>query len=194
MGALQTRAKSLVLPLVRGQQIDLSPLDQRVVAAWIAMCTITSEYFIPATAAIPWEDRDRVRHWTMPPSHWKIWIGNFKRDRWRPYRIHHALEITEEEAPDGPSVHHGRVARPNTQTTTLVFGQLYAHAVSSAVPEVVNRLKFPDAVSAILAQIWPQPSDTLHWPLGRIMTDRDADSAAAYLYVVRLTGSIPADG
>ena len=192
MSALQIRAKSLVLPLVRGQKNMLSPMDQRVLAAWIAMCTITSEYFVPSTAAIPWEDRDRVRHWTMPPqANWKIWIGNYKRVNWRPYRIHNALEITEEETTDRPAVHNSRVPRPNTQTTTLVFGQLFAHVATSTIPEVVDRLTFPAPVSAILAQIWPQPTSALRWPLVRTMTDSDADSAAAYLYVIRLSGWQP---
>jgi hypothetical protein len=191
MSALQTRAKSLVLPLVRGQEIGLSPIDQRVLAAWIAMSAVTSEFFSPATVAIPQADRDRVRHYAEAPTHWKIWIGNYRRQNWRPYRIHNALEITEKDVTESASIHNFRIARPNTQTTTIVFGQLYAHVASSTFPEVVARLIFPRPVDAILTQLWPPRADDIAWPPGRVMTDQDADDVAAYLYVVRLIGGRP---
>jgi hypothetical protein len=183
MSILQSRAKSVVVSLARGEKLVIHPEAQRLLSAWIAMSAITSEFLNSNLVAISSSDRDWVRHRTSAPENWKIWIGNYQRNNWKPYRIRHALAVTEDETAEGPGIHDDGVATPNTQMTTLVFGRLYVHAISSTIPEVIKCLNFPNPVSAILAPIWPPRNAVLDWPLSQTMTDRDADSAAGFLFL-----------
>jgi hypothetical protein len=181
MSDLQSRAKPIVLALAQGQSVTLSSADQKLLCAWIAMGTINSEYFNPARVAI--SDADRGHFWrtNTAPAHWKIWIGDFRRADWPPYRVHHAWVVLDDTSMTSPLP---TSAPPNTQTTTLVFGRLYAHAVSSHIPEIASRFRFPEPVERhILHQIWPPQSAALAWPPSRTMDDRDADNVAGYLFL-----------
>jgi hypothetical protein len=176
MSELQNRAKPIVLTLAQGQSTTLSPADQKLLCAWIAMGTINSEYFNPARVAISKTDRAHLWKTKNAPMHWKIWIGDFQRTNWPPYRIHNAWVVLNETSTSSPP--------PNTQTTTLVFGRLYVHAVSSDIPEIVSRFRFPEPVEKyILHQLWPPQSATLAWPPTRTMNDQNADDAAAYFFL-----------
>lgn len=165
MSRLQERAKPIVLSLVRGTETTLSVHDQDLLSAWATMSTITSEYFQPSIVAI--SARDRRRFWKTQRGlkNWKIWIGNFHRVDWKPYRAHNAWP-------------------PNAQTTTLVFGQLYLHVASSEIPTIIGRLAFPEAVTnTILRRIWPPRGGTIRWPPRQTMSDRDAETVTAFLFL-----------
>jgi hypothetical protein len=182
MSDLQNKRKSIVLALANGETLTLSSTHQELLSAWITMGTITSEYFNPSRAAI--SDADRNLFWKTkapPPQNWKIWIGDYHRENWPPYRIHHAWVVLDDVSTSSPLP---STAPPNTQTTTLVFGRLYAHAISSDIPEVVSRIRFPEPVEKhILRQLWPPQNAPLVWPPSRTMDDRDADNVAGYLFL-----------
>jgi len=145
--------------------VQLKVHDQDLLSAWATMSTITSEYFQPSSVAI--SARDRRRFWKTQRGlkNWKIWIGNFHRVDWKPYRAHNAWP-------------------PNAQTTTLVFGQLYLHVASSEIPTIIGRLAFPEAVTnTILKRIWPPRGGTIRWPPRQTMSDRDAETVTAFLFL-----------
>lgn len=89
----------------------------------------------PEKASIPFKDRDYLRLYREPPREWRIWIGRYLRGRWKGYWIHHSVPITENipEELDAP------VPLPNTQTTTFIVGQLFVHAMSSALPDITEK-------------------------------------------------------
>ena len=179
MSVLQNKAKPIVLPLAQGLKTVLSLDDQCILSAWIAMCTITSEFFVPAFVAIPRIDRDFLWNNETAPEYWKIWIGKYQRGDWPPYRVHHAFHLSDGDR-DGSVLSPS--TPPNAQTTTLVFGQLYAHVFSCAFPFFVDRVNFNSA-SHLLRPIWPPQNAPLVWPLPSLITDKDADHIAGAIFL-----------
>jgi hypothetical protein len=180
MSQLQEHTKPLVLKLAIGNATQLTFVDQKQLVVWAIMTTMTSEYMFPDTVAISNRDRQRFYKERTPPKLWKIWIGNFERDDWKPHRIHHAWPVRSRERTESTFTSN---TPSNTQTTTLTFGKLYLHVASSDIPDAIRRMTFPDRVTqAILKKIWPARAGTIRWPPRRTMTDGDADMAAGFLY------------
>jgi hypothetical protein len=181
MGRLQEKAKPLLLKLVKGEEIRLTVYDQRLLATWATMTTMTSEYIQPLTVAVSARDRERFYKNRNPLKLWRIWIGNFHRGDWKPYRVHHAWPVKTRVRSNSE---FSANAPPNTQTTTIVFGALYLHVASSDVPDAIRRMTFPHEVTdMILKQIWPSRFGTLRWPPRRTMPDTDADNATGFLFL-----------
>jgi hypothetical protein len=181
MSRIQERAKPVVLKLAQAQSATLSIHDQKVLATWATMSAMTSEYIQPSTVAISQLDRERFYKTKGPLKLWKIWIGNYSRENWRPHRIHHAWPVRTRVRDESKL---GANAPPNTQTTTLIFGNLFLHVASTDIPNATGRMTFPDEVSdTIFKRIWPARSGTIRWPPRLTMSDRHADSAAGYLFL-----------
>ena len=110
-----------------------------------------------------------------PAGEWKIWIGHYNRGDWVPDWVKNALAISSDahparHLPDGVPI-------PNTQTTTLVFGNLYVHAVSSVHPDIIEMTGSPNSK---LVRLFPLGDTAIEWPQ-QSMTDRDADDAAGFI-------------
>jgi hypothetical protein len=73
-----------------------------------------------------------------------------------------------------PALSADGLPMPNTQATTIVFGQLYVHAFSSIHPSLVSIISIEKLFEKI-AQVWPVQEEFIAWPT-KPMTDRDADN------------------
>jgi hypothetical protein len=181
MSQLQEKAKPIILRLVKTQAITLSLHDQKVFSAWATMTTMTSEYIQPSTVAISEGNRQRFYRGKEPLKLWQIWIGDYPRGTWKPHRIHHAWPVRTRIRDESKLAAN---TAPNTQTTTLIFGNLYLHVASTDIPNAIGRLTFPDEViNTILKRIWPLRFGPISWPPRQTMTDRDADNIAGYLFL-----------
>jgi hypothetical protein len=133
--------------------------------------------------AIPFADRDYLRLYREVPENWRIWIGRYLRGRWKGYWAHHSLPITEyiTQPPNTAP------PPPNTQTTTFIVGQLYIHAFSSAMPNIVNirRLSGLSGIlgqaGRVLAQVHPPVETFIAWPTEDIL-DITADQLARLIF------------
>lgn len=184
MSVLQSKAKGVVLSLAQGEARVLTEEDQRVLARWIAMVTITSEFIEPRSVAIPESDRDWVMNRVGAPENWKIWIGDYVREEWRGWRSHNALPVHEDDEADRADPLKPRP--PNTQTTTLVFGRLYVHALSSSIARLVGASKIAARAKLMLKQVWPFENEVV-WPPERTMSNGDAHRVSSEIFG-RLTG------
>jgi hypothetical protein len=190
MGRLQNLAKPLLVQLMNGEKIELEPQQQRTVAAWAAMSVMSAEFRFPNKVAISYRDRQHLRETGGPPDNWKIWIGNFNRERWKTWHAHHNLLMLEgDERPnivDGKAapieVINGHSRFFNTQTTTFVLEKLYILAYSSEIPDVFENMTFTAGGVPTLLPIWPRRTDNMTWPPAVTMTDADADFATGYIY------------
>jgi hypothetical protein len=141
------------------------------------MSVMTSDNFYPERQAIPQEHRD----WLMtrgvpPPDTWKIWVGRYERGNWLARWAKNARAISSDDHP--VSYLENGLPIANTQSSTLVFGQLYVHAFSSVHSDIVARTPAPHSK---LVQLFPLNGRPLHWP-PLTMGDRDADSAAGKIF------------
>lgn len=176
MSRLQERAKPVVLPLAIGRSTSIGVDAQGTLAAWCAMSVMTSDHFYPDRAAIPQQHRDALMNVGMPPAaQWKIWIGHYERGDWVADWVKNALAISSEAHP-ARHLPNG-LPIPNTQTTTLVFGKLYVHAVSSVHSDIIDMTGSP---SSKLVRLFPLGGSAIEWPQ-KCMTDRDADDAAGFI-------------
>ena len=180
MSRLQQAAKPVLLPLIQGDPTRLSRQNQRLVARWATMSVMTSDFIDPNKQAVPIEDRRQFSKTGEPPADtWKIWIGRFQRQEWRGYWVHNSIPIGDNEEELG--VTEEGHPHPNTQTTTLVFGELYVHAFSCPYPEIVRPVELSDRATSVLTQIWPVQHENVTWPSG-MMSDRDADTMAGEIF------------
>ena len=148
MGSIEEWAKPSLVPMINGTSAFLTYDSQRAIATWIAMKTMVAEFFDRSYVAIPLRERHFLKTNRLPPDNWKVWIGNYKRGAWAGQWAHTASGIASSIglATRNPEI-------PNTQTTTLVIGQLYCHvfsarslpwlmASSSGKPALPNSLRF----------------------------------------------------
>jgi hypothetical protein len=107
----------------------------------------------PLMVAAPGHERDWLRMHLHPPWHgWQIWAGRYlgsKTQHWAAHLpMHVDSSITSETGPD----------KVNTQTTTLVIGQMYAHLFSSTV--IGEEFGYR---GIHLTRFWPPSGYPIHW-------------------------------
>lgn len=180
MSTAQERAKPLIIPLITGEPTEIDQNAQTVISMWATMAIMVGEFREKQHAVIPAAERQYLMNHQKAPPNWRIWIGNYKRDKWQARWFHNTLPIlTEKHIPD---VANDGTPRPNTQTTTFVVGQLYIHAMSSSVPNLVDRFVFTGSGAPKLRQIWPIINDKVNWPPALAITNGEAHSIATVFY------------
>ena len=184
MKGLVDASKPLVTRLVQGQSCRVSRQDQEVLAAWIAVAVVVSEWERRDWVTVPPGDRDKLWKTHRPPDTWKIWVGDYRRESWKPQLIHQRYSVTRN---DHPQVEGGARGRSNTQSTTYVVGRLFVHVLSSEVLYEGVDLQFQGANARLLRQIWPPSEFSVLWP-PPTMDDRDADRIAGAMMQAALRG------
>jgi hypothetical protein len=177
MSSIEEWARPALEPLIKGEHAFLDHDSQRAVATWIAMKAMVAEYFDPSRVAIPLSERQFLRDHRKPPeANWRIWIGNFARDKWAGHWAHSYMGIAPLE-----SIANRPPEVANTQTTTFVVGKLYAHIFSSEIVRLVEMAALGRRTLILLAQAWPIREDFIAWPTSP-MNDTDADKIAVAIF------------
>jgi hypothetical protein len=179
MSDLQEETKPILLPLILGEDSTLTHKSQSTLSAWIAMLTMVAEFLDKTGTRIAISRNDRMflkTNLAAPPS-MKIWIGYYKRDKWLGVWAHATFPIRSEE--NAPQRSELGVDFPNTQTTTIVIGKLYAHILSSDIARIVRRQEIVGNRRQLLYRIHPYKKSPLPWPPSLRMSDHDADAIAS---------------
>jgi hypothetical protein len=172
MSVLQNEAKPILLPLVLGEAHTLYRKHQKILAAWMAMFAMVAEFRSKTERriAISPVQRRYLMDLRRPPAHWKIWIGYFEREQLKGVYFHNVLPI-HKRLGNEPTTANG-YPLPNTQTTSIVVGKLYAHMISAAGPGIVNRQRI---TTAPVVQLWPIAKSPLKWPRRPSLTDAEVE-------------------
>ncbi len=186
MSEIVEAAKPALLPLIEGKRCRLSSDDKSRITAWIAVAVTVSEFEDREHITVPRHHRDWLWTTRTAPPDWKIWLGDYARDKWIPQWIHHRFSVTE---PGEPPPARRQEAPMNAQTTTYAVGRLYIHALSSAVPGGALDWQFQGRDHDLLRQLWPTAPYSLLWP-PPTMNDKDADRIAGALmeFSLRILG------
>jgi len=165
MHDLQDAARPILIPLIKGERYSLHRKAQATLAAWMTMFTMVAEYMTkdPTKVGASPEDRRYLKENLAVPPNWKIWIANYEGGTiLKGYWVHTVLPISGEE--DTPQRHDSGVDLPNTQTTTAVFGDLYAHVLSSRISKIVRKQDMHGGGKKIIPRVWPFKRSPIAWP------------------------------
>ena len=121
--------------------LDLA--EQQMLAAMLCLVSMRVEASSHEMRAIPQSDHEWLMENPEPPPNWKIYIARHVGAQVMDQR-YTAMQIAS-----SPSVTAG-MEYCNTQVTSLVIGQFYAHLFSSTVWK-----NFPGYEGADLIQLWP---------------------------------------
>lgn len=173
MSKMEKRTKPLLIRLARGESVMLDFFLQHALATWSAKTAMVAEFSDASTVAIPQVDRTWMMQKIEPPSGWNIWITRCRAPMWQPGYLHHSftlglsrtLRVTAAE-PSGA----------NTQSTTIGFGDLLIHMLSTAVPG----LEFQGDGEARfgLRRIWPRMGDSISFRDCPILSANEAEQMA----------------
>jgi hypothetical protein len=179
LSRIQKAAKPILIPLFEGRPCTLDEASQNVVAAWIAMATMTGEYLSKdhQRIAIPQSDRTwLMQNGTAPPG-WGIWIGNYTRQQNSLQWLKAGFPVVN--ADELPEILSDDDRLPTLQTTSFSVGDFYVFAMSSHFPEIPKGWDWRTAPAAhiLLKPVRPPTVPILDWP-PPAMTDTDAHSFA----------------
>jgi hypothetical protein len=177
MSDIQQVAKPILLPLIVGEDAVLTKKHQAIIASWAAMAIMTAEYLNRELIAIAAEDRAHLYNFRKLPNNWRVWVGNYKRERWIGRYVHSSFPVIDENSPE---ISGGSLTKPNTQTTVFVVGRLFFFAMSSQVVDISQWLDVAIRLPSKLVCIWP-PSGAIAWPPPATLSDRDADNLSELL-------------
>jgi hypothetical protein len=179
LSAIQEAAKPVLIPMFDGKTCVLGHEKLQRLATLISMATMTAEFLLheKTQISVPQSDRGWLRQDHCPPPDWRIWVGHYRRHRSAEQWVHCSIPIYDE----APIVSPGDGPQCNTQSTTFMVGELFAHVMSAAFPNHARDWDWriwPRANEA-LTQIWPLKESAVVWPTVSVsMTDADAINIA----------------
>ena len=171
LSGLETRAKPLLLALLRGERFALGPAEQLLLSTWAAKTCMTAEFIDRTKIAIPQEDREHLMRALSPPqTGWWIWMAGSQGVEWEAGINHFSGRLHV------PPVPPEAAEAVNLQSTTLGIGRLLIFAISTSFPTADFSLT--NARAADLQPIWPLRPATILWPPHRLLLDSEIEIIA----------------
>jgi hypothetical protein len=145
MSRMETAAIPIVSPLILAEPFVLNTSAMKLLAAVLALVSVRVELTAKFMRAVPQSEIQHLMHNAQPSENWRIWIARHVGADLKDYLYRYsAMQIVSEPtAASGPE-------HCNTQVTTLVVGQLYAHILFSTVWP-----NFEGYEGVGLTRIWP---------------------------------------
>ncbi|HEY4242399.1 MAG TPA: hypothetical protein VGM88_21425 [Kofleriaceae bacterium] len=166
MSRLQSRAKTYLIPLIRGEWRQIDEYARKAIAAWAAMTTMIIECRDPATRATIAAEREFLAKHLSLPMNWYVWVGVCTAPRWAHGFNHFGFGGRRElEIQDDGTSRVVAQSECQEQSTAFVLERLFVLTFSSRVgarridPQAfakVHGLRWVDA-----AEEWIRPETTL---------------------------------
>jgi hypothetical protein len=158
MSGIETAAKPILIPLLRGQRIKLLRNDKRALAAWVALKTMVYDCKDQKQAVLDQFARDDFREQGKLPRGLHIWIGAHDLSDW--YAQINYRSVLANLNPETP-----RTGFRNVQTTAFGIGHLFTLTFVTALDE----FKFkPIGYKRVLRELWPLRDPPIMFPLPNI--------------------------
>jgi hypothetical protein len=157
MAELETGARPILAPLIRGEPRKLKFWRQTVAATWATKTAMTLECLIPLNRGIPPEYAHGLRAYQCPPLlRQQVWIGRYSGGD--PHCFGHSAGRGGERTPGGPNPQDEYIYNATLTVGELAF-QIFGHTFK---PRLVQRV--PDDLASSLVQIWPPADEVVAWP------------------------------
>jgi hypothetical protein len=154
MSEIEASSKLAMSALVLGSPIRLGPPEQRAVASLLCLISMRVE-FMSEMRAVAQADRNFLRRLRSPPHNWRIWIARYSKegevadDNWCRYYAAQAISYRIGDVLPRPDKTGGQYC--NSQVTTMVIGDLFAHVFSRQA----EGLEYEGVEYPPLTRIWP---------------------------------------
>ena len=140
MKAIEDRARPILIPLMRGDEMRIWPDEQALIATWATIKAIVGEYdeHVPATVH---HAQKYVMKRGLPPSQgWSVWIGHFEKTKWIPEWLSRPFLLRPDEI---AAKRKSREATYfNSCASTQILNKLFVHVIHSPHPRLFNRFRF----------------------------------------------------
>src|SRR5262249_46547443 len=169
---VEEAAKPILIPLIAGRPLTLTPQMQRTLALWAAKTAMTSAYINKGPMAHQYE-AFWLRGHLMPPPGWFISIAPYVGSEWRDLGIfQHQTKL------ELPSSYYGRPIAHNLAQTFLGMGNLLIIVRNSSWTRL-----FPHIATAIpgAIRIWPPARRDCCWPTPHVLTDVETAELTTFI-------------
>jgi hypothetical protein len=172
---IDDRARPIMIPLIKGEPVRLSPDQQRIIATWAAMKAMVAEYGESECVTTHHAQRRYLMKHHLPPKNgWSIWIAHYRRANapmlWLASPFLVLPDHLAARRPDRRATYY------NGHASTQVIGELVIHVIRSPHPRLARMFRFHLPRRQAIFRIWPPTVYGLGWPAGTI-----DDASASYI-------------
>jgi hypothetical protein len=161
MSRLQDDAKSILVPLIRGEWPRLQDNQAAGLAAWVTMLVMVNEFTDPKTVATSAKQRRAFQRERTPPDTWFIWIGRYEdtsrigNGDWNHHKVRTLLlpSPSDVRLTDYIDVH----------TSTFTVGKVFFHVFGGTAYIMFNDIANFSARYDV-RRLWPRESIPLLAP------------------------------
>jgi len=173
MKAIEDKAKPILTPLIKGDDVIIYPNNQQLIATWATLKVMVAEYDQKSPVTIANSHRKYLyKHKTPPIRGWAIWIGHFEKTRWAAEWLSRPVPMYF--GPPRLDLVHKKASRFNAAANTQVIGKMFIHVIHTPMPFNIHRWRFAPPYRGTLFRIWPPAQTHIRWP-ARALDDADAD-------------------
>jgi hypothetical protein len=165
MSRLETAAKPILIRLITGQPTVLDTDQQTLLAQWIALKVMITEWNQPKDAMIPSVDRKAFMDNLTIPPYLEMWVISNDSEKWKGMFLRHTATL----AFPGPRPEGGN----NSQTIAIGFGKLFIFVMMTLAEGM--RLSERITIHAIVPKLYPQTGSTVPLPFIKNLDDAGAD-------------------
>jgi hypothetical protein len=168
MSRLENATKPILLKLTQGEPTALDREQQTLLAQWIALKVMITEWNRPLEAFIPKEDRRAFMDNRIIPPYLEMWVITHDSEKWKGAFLRQtALLAFPGPRPSG---------RRNSATVAIGFGRLFIFVMMTL--EKGMKLSERIGVHPIVPKLFPCAYDTLPLPFLKNLDDQSADRMA----------------
>jgi hypothetical protein len=164
MSRLENDTKPILLTLIQGEPTLLDREQQTLLAQWIVLKVMITEWSRPLEAFIPKEDRRAFMDNLTIPPYLEMWVITNDSEKWKGTFLRQtALLAFPGPRPPG---------RRNSPTVAIGFGRLFIFVMMTLAAGM--KLSERIGIHAIVPKLFPYASDTLPLPFVKNLDDQSA--------------------
>jgi len=172
---IENPARPIMIPLIRGEPVRLSPDQQQIVATWAVAKAMVAEFAESESVTTHHTQRKYLmRHFLPPKRGWAVWIAHYPPTGapmlWVSTPFLLLPNHLAARRPDRRATYYNGVA------STQIIGQLLIHVIRSTHPRLARMFRFRLPRGQAIFRIWPPTLFSLTWPACSI-----DDASATYI-------------
>lgn len=163
MSRLETAARPILRPMLKGIGRPISQKDQGTLATWAVKTAMMLEFLdTEHMPVIPKEHYHFLKAEQLPPADTAVFLGAYRGGRYDGYYWLQTLRLPDK--PESP-------IRPNAYFATLCVGHVVLQVVGITIPGFTLENRMPN----VFTRIWPADVPSVLWPPRVALGDRELE-------------------